>query len=231
MALMPLWAIDQELFRFIHVELRRTWLDPAAHIVTLSGLGYVQGLALVLAALRHKAGPVRESAAAVALAAVCMVTERSVSAGPAFLGLWWIVRRFSSSACWWAVAALAVSGLLRLAIVPWVGRERPSNFAFAQPLEPVFGRTSLPSGHATTTFAVFFMLAWLSGPKAALAVMGAWAVAVALSRVYVGVHYPLDVVAGAALGLATASGLASVAFHRTAAREVSSESPTLRNLS
>src|SRR2546421_9325121 len=59
---------------------------------------------------------------------------------------------------------------------------------------------SFPSGHATTSFAcatvLAFLLPRLSVPLLVLAAAGAW------SRVYVGVHFPLDVVAGAALGAA-----------------------------
>jgi undecaprenyl-diphosphatase len=98
-------------------------------------------------------------------------------------------------------------------------------------LEPIFGRTSLPSGHATTTFAVFFMVAWLAPSRAALVSFGAWAVAVAVSRVYVGVHYPLDILAAAGLGLAVASTLALVEHHRTTALDASSNGPVRRNLS
>ena len=59
---------------------------------------------------------------------------------------------------------------------------------------------SFPSGHATTSFACATVLAFavprLRMPLFALAAAIAW------SRVYVGVHYPLDVLAGALLGAA-----------------------------
>ena len=55
---------------------------------------------------------------------------------------------------------------------------------------------SLPSGHAATSAAGAVILAYLLGRG------GLWlallAVAIGFSRVYVGVHYPLDVLAGAA---------------------------------
>ncbi len=64
------------------------------------------------------------------------------------------------------------------------------------------GSASFPSGHATTAFAAAAALALLvpSARRPALLL----ACGVALSRVYLGVHYALDVVAGAALGVAVA---------------------------
>jgi membrane-associated phospholipid phosphatase len=59
---------------------------------------------------------------------------------------------------------------------------------------------SFPSGHATTSFACATVLA-LMIPGLALPVF-VLAAAVAWSRVYVGVHFPLDVLAGAVLGVA-----------------------------
>jgi len=96
-----------------------------------------------------------------------------------------------------------VSGaLLRQAI----GRERPPlRFPDPHPLVQVPGSGSFPSGHAATSFACAATLAWLT-PLSPVALY-TLAALIALSRVYVGVHYPLDVIAGAALGLAVATAL------------------------
>jgi undecaprenyl-diphosphatase len=59
---------------------------------------------------------------------------------------------------------------------------------------------SFPSGHSSTAFAAATAVAILC-PRLRLAAL-AIAAAVALSRVYLRVHFPLDVVAGAALGAA-----------------------------
>ncbi len=94
------------------------------------------------------------------------------------------------------------SDLLRHAI----GRERPPlRFPEPHPLVHVPGNPSFPSGHAATSFACAATLAWLTPlSPVALYVLAAL---IAFSRVYVGVHYPLDVIGGAALGLGVATAL------------------------
>jgi undecaprenyl-diphosphatase len=75
---------------------------------------------------------------------------------------------------------------------------------------------SFPSGHAATAVAVYAVLALLLGRRCCdrtrivLAVLGGLVVlAIGASRVYLGVHYPTDVVAGWLTGatLALASWL------------------------
>ena len=74
------------------------------------------------------------------------------------------------------------------------------------PLMQVPQTPSLPSGHAATSFACAATLARYA-PRRIAVPLYVLAALIAFSRVYVGLHYPLDVIAGAVLGLAVATAL------------------------
>jgi hypothetical protein len=100
----------------------------------------------------------------------------------------------------WRRATAAVAGVyaLNTAIKRVVGRRRPE----LEGLPPIV-RTpttlSFPSAHASAAFAGARLYTRLGLPAAPLYAL---ATGLALSRLYLGVHYPSDVLAGAALGLA-----------------------------
>ena len=92
----------------------------------------------------------------------------------------------------------------------WIGRLRPpSVYPEPKPLVHVPHSGAFPSGHAATAFACATVLAcWfprLTVPAFLLAVAIAW------SRVYVGVHWPLDVLGGAVVGVLVATALLKLA--------------------
>lgn len=98
--------------------------------------------------------------------------------------------------------ASAVSNLIAK---PTTRRARPviDQVPVARRLRRAPHTTSFPSGHSASAAAFTFGVA-LESPRAALLV-APLAGAVALSRVYVGVHYPSDVLAGVAIGAAAAA--------------------------
>ena len=46
----PLYKLDQAVFRFIHHDLHRDWLDPFFFVISSCGLGWVQVILIALAA-------------------------------------------------------------------------------------------------------------------------------------------------------------------------------------
>ena len=66
------------------------------------------------------------------------------------------------------------------------------------PTEP----NSFPSGHSSSSMSVVTVLVWcLRDNKILITLLIAFALLVAFSRVYVGVHYPFDVFVGARVGV------------------------------
>ncbi len=98
--------------------------------------------------------------------------------------------------------ALACSDLIAYRVVKQaVARPRPAHSGMKVVLRvPDSTSPSFPSSHATNMFAAAGIISFVFPPYAGLAF--AYAACVAYSRVYVGVHYPSDVIAGGVLGFA-----------------------------
>lgn len=140
-----------------------------------------------------------------------MIGFSALGSGWSMLGLppFLAVQRTRGVAARLTLALLSTSlvvFLLKLA----VGRARPCAalpevraIGFAAPTDPSF-----PSGHAagSACFAAFLAVlvlrsGWPAWARAAATLgLGALAIGVALSRVYLGVHFPLDVAIGSLLG-------------------------------
>jgi len=108
-------------------------------------------------------------------------------------------------------AALASRFIFTEVIRALLPRERPYQFFGFDPLiaEPLLNSSSFPSGHAAFLFAlVTTFVAFL--PKSSWLYLAA--LAVGLARIFAGVHWPSDIVAGAILGIAV--GLAARPIYR-----------------
>jgi undecaprenyl-diphosphatase len=127
-------------------------------------------------------------------------------------GLVWLVigaiaaiRRPSLRPLLWQVllAVLLAHVTVDLVLKPAIARGRPfeamldARVVGARPMT-----YSFPSGHAASAVAGAFVTT-LMLPRARI-LLWALAAIIALSRIYVGVHYPLDVVVGAGVGMAVA---------------------------
>jgi membrane-associated phospholipid phosphatase len=97
-----------------------------------------------------------------------------------------------------AAAVVALTYGLNTALKFAIKRQRPV-LAGLPPLVGTPTKLSFPSAHASTSFCAAGQYRRLGAPAAPLYAM---AVAMAASRLYLGVHYPSDIAAGTALGLA-----------------------------
>jgi undecaprenyl-diphosphatase len=113
-----------------------------------------------------------------------------------------------------AVAVLAADGLAGLAKAA-VREKRPSE---PNALVTIPHSHSFPSGHTAAAVAGAIVLSALVPRAAPLFVV--LAAAVAYSRVYVGVHFPLDIVGGAVIGAVTALLLLAAVRRRSARRQL-----------
>ena len=118
------------------------------------------------------------------------------------------------------IVAVALADVTATGLKGLFDRPRPPlRYPNQDPLVAVPDTASFPSGHAATSFAGATILAFAFPRLAPL--LYVLAAAVGFSRVYLGVHYPLDIVGGAVLGVLVALGLRFLTIRRQ--REVRAE--------
>jgi membrane-associated phospholipid phosphatase len=103
----------------------------------------------------------------------------------------------------WRRATAVVAGTYAAnTVLKLLVRRRRPELPGLPPLTSTPTRLSFPSAHASTSFAGAHAYARLGAPAIPLYAL---AVCLSLSRPYLGVHYPSDVLAGAALGTLAAA--------------------------
>ena len=98
------------------------------------------------------------------------------------------------------VAASFSDAICFQVIKPWVGRIRPSHdfYEYINLLVSKGGKYSFPSNHAANSFVFATVLSYFYDRNRTFLYI--LASTIAFSRVYVGVHYPLDIIIGSIIG-------------------------------
>ena len=157
-------------------DLRRPWLTPIMRVITHLGDGGALwiGVAAILLVLGVVRWRCGRGAVVLRVGATC------------------------------AASMLLTLILVNLLLKPLVARVRP--YDVIEGLTALVGRQtdfSFPSGHSANSIACAWVL-WRVAPRRYGVPALALAVLIALSRLYVGVHYPTDVLCGALIGMAMA---------------------------
>ena len=106
-----------------------------------------------------------------------------------------LIRHHGRSALW--LLAVTVSGRVAIvAIKALLARARPDLFPYI-----VIDSGSYPSGHAANSAIVLLSIAILAGRRSACLIALAGTVVIGISRIYLGVHWPSDVLAGWLFGI------------------------------
>lgn len=190
--LLPLWGFG-ELAEEVHAGEALSFDRPLLEFAHSSASPFFDRLALLLDRVGYLDGVVPFDIALVLWLALRRKPREALFAGIAFAG----------------------SALLNLAAKHYFGRARPDFWLSLAP-ETSF---SFPSGHAMgsmTLAAVLVALAWNTRWRWPVSVVAvAFALLVGVSRVYLGVHFPSDILAGWSAALAWTIGIYALVFRGT----------------
>jgi undecaprenyl-diphosphatase len=133
----------------------------------------------------------------------------------------------------------AVAWLMLIAVVGGIALSDLLKFAFARarpdvvpPLARVF-TTSFPSGHATLSAITYLTIAAVLAPSQPSSTISVYfmslavflTVLISISRIYLGVHYPTDVLGGWCIGAAWAMGCWAIMTYLQSVGQVEPPSP------
>jgi len=177
-----------------------------AELAKLVSRGYTQPFdeAVLRWMQRHQTPWLEGAMVEVTMLGTWIVVATTVSVAALFL---WLTRHKYSA----ALLLVATAGGIGLNNILKVGFERPRPHVFEWGTHA--SSWSFPSGHAMSATVVYVTVAYLAARLqkthwarlATLAIAGLIVAIICFSRLYLGVHYPSDVVAGVIIGLSWAA--------------------------
>ena len=137
---------------------------------------------------------------ALALTLAIFLAEQLIWAVPVLIGIGWLR---GGEATRKAMLIASASGLLGLLINQIIGlawlHPRPFMIGLGHTLIPHVADSSFPSDHLTLWWAVAFSLALQRGPRIAGVALAFLGVPIAWARIYLGVHFPFDILGAIAV--------------------------------
>lgn len=146
-----------------------------------------------------------EHPSALALTLAVFFAERLIWAAPLVIGVGWLRGCGRTRK---AMLIATASGLLSLLINQAIGlawsHPRPFMIGLGHSLIPHVADSSFPSDHLTLWWAVAFSLSLQRGPRIAGLALALLGVPIAWARIYLGVHFPFDMLGAVAVAALSA---------------------------